>query len=227
MSAVSEGSLLRVDDVSKTYRNGALETRVLREVSFALARGETTSLVGVSGSGKSTLIAVLAGLLTPDSGRVDFDGADLGGLAERGRAALRAERIGVALQAGNLIPFLTARENVQLAMDFGGRDRATSADERLDELGLADRRHHLPSRLSGGEAQRVALAMALANDPDLLLADEVVGELDSATAEQVLDVVFDAWRERGLTVLLVTHSRELAQRTQRQLRLADGRVYTA
>lgn len=217
--------LLHAQAVSKAYRQGDLETRVLSEVCLEVERGKTTSLVGVSGSGKSTLISLLAGLMTPDRGRVLFDGQDLNELDDTGRARLRADRIGVALQNSNLIPFLTAVENVQLAIDLAGGDAlANRADDLIDQLGLETRRHHLPRRLSGGEAQRVALAVALANEPDLLLADEVVGELDSITAARVMQVVFDASRERGLAVLLVTHSLELAARTDAQLRLVDGEV---
>ncbi|MDT7577661.1 MAG: putative transport system ATP-binding protein [Pseudonocardiales bacterium] len=219
-------ALVQTVGLSKAYRHGEVETRVLRDVSLELVRGETTSLVGVSGSGKSTLISLLAGLMVPDAGRVLFDGHDLNRLDDTDRARLRANHIGVALQKGNLIPFLTAVENVQLAIDLAGPGpEAARAEDLLAELGLAGRRHHLPRRLSGGEAQRVALAIALANEPDLLLADEVVGELDSVTAERVTDTVFGAWRDRGLTVLLVTHSRELAARTDRQLRLLDGEVH--
>lgn len=218
--------LLAAEGVSKAYRQGALETRVLSEVSLQVARGETTSLIGVSGSGKSTLISLLAGLMSPDTGRIWFDGQDLRELDDAGRARLRANHIGVALQNSNLIPFLSAVENVQLAVDLAGDEAPGSrADELIEQLGLADRREHLPRRLSGGEAQRVALAVALANQPDLLLADEVVGELDSATAERVMEVIFEASRERGLAVLLVTHSLELAARTQNQLRLVDGEVH--
>jgi putative ABC transport system ATP-binding protein len=217
--------LLQAQGLSKAYRHGELERRVLQGASLELARGETTSLLGVSGSGKSTLLSLLAGLMTPDDGRVLFDGQDLNALDDAARAGLRANRVGVALQNSNLIPFLTAVENVQLAIDLAGAGApASRADELLERLGLTDRRDHLPRRLSGGEAQRVALAVALANDPDLLLADEVVGELDSVTAEHVMEVVFEASRERGLTVLLVTHSTELAARTQQQLRLVEGEV---
>jgi putative ABC transport system ATP-binding protein len=218
-------ALLQAQGLSKAYQHGDLETRVLRGASLEVRRGETTSLVGVSGSGKSTLISLLAGLMVPDGGRVLFDGQDLNELDDPARARLRANRIGIALQTNNLIPFLTAVENVQLAIDFAGRPApASRAGELLERLGLADRRDHLPRRLSGGEAQRVALAVALANEPDLLLADEVVGELDSTTAEHVMDMVFEASRERGLTVLLVTHSAQLAARTGTQLRLVDGEV---
>lgn len=224
----SGAPLVRVDRVSKTYRNGSGETRVLRDTSLELARGETTSLTGVSGSGKSTLISLLAGLLAPDSGRVVFRGEDITRLGETERARLRARRIGIVLQSGNLIPFLTAAENVELAIELAGGDRRRKrARELLSEVGLAHRLDHLPRRLSGGENQRVSVAMALANDPDLLLADEVTGELDSSSAERVMGVVLDAWRDRGLTVLFVTHSRELAAGAQRQLHLEAGEVRSA
>ena len=216
---------MRVEGVSKTFREGASDTHVLRDANLELGRGETTSLVGVSGSGKSTLISLLAGLMLPDSGGVVFDGQELTALDEAERARLRAGRIGVVLQKGNLIPFLTALENVELPLSLAnGRRPARKAEELLAELGLGDRLHHLPRRLSGGEAQRVAVATAMANEPDLLLADEVTGELDTANAEQVMDVIFDAWRERGLTVLFVTHSGELAARAQHRLRLDEGQV---
>jgi putative ABC transport system ATP-binding protein len=217
--------LVRVDRVSKTYREGALETKVLRAANLELARGETTSLTGVSGSGKTTLISLLAGLTLPDSGRVVFDGHDITGLGEAERARLRAKRVGVVMQSGNLIPFLTALENVELAIELAGGERGDGrAQELLSELGLAQRLDHLPRRMSGGESQRVALAMALGNEPDLLLADEVTGELDSKSAEQVMEVIFGAWRERRLSVLFVTHSSELASRAQHRLRLEDGEV---
>ena len=219
---------MKVDAVSKTYRDDARETHVLRAANLELPHGETTSLTGVSGSGKSTLVSLLAGLLVPDSGRVLFDGQDTTDLDDIARAELRANRIGVVLQSGNLIPFLTAVENVKLAIELAGGARAGArAKELLSELGLADRLDHLPRRMSGGEVQRVSVAVALANEPDLLLADEVTGELDSATADQVIGVIFDAWRERELTVLFVTHSGELAERAQTRLRLAEGQVTRA
>lgn len=218
-------ALVRVDEVSKTYREGPAVTRVLHGASLELARGETTSLVGASGSGKSTLLGLIAGLMVPESGRVVFDGQDITELDDTDRARLRAGRIGIMLQSDNLIPFLTAAENVELAVELGGGGRAGArARDVLSELGLADRLHHLPRRLSGGEAQRVSVAVALANDPDLLLADEVTGELDSANAEQVMEVISHASRDRGLTVLFVTHSRDLAARAAHRLRLENGCV---
>jgi putative ABC transport system ATP-binding protein len=223
-------ALLRLDAVSKAYRrDGGAEVRVLEDATLELNQGETASLVGVSGSGKSTLIALIAALLVPDSGRVIFGGQDLTRLDDYARARLRAARIGVVLQAGNLVPFLTAVENVELAMGLAGAHRRPGSQARalLSELGLGDRLHHMPRRLSGGEAQRVSLAVALANEPDLLLADEVTGELDSSTAEQVMDIIFDASGERGLTVLFVTHTTELAARAERRLRLGEGQVLPA
>ena len=217
---------MRVDEVSKSFREGENETDVLRGVGLELARGEATSLVGRSGSGKSTLIALLAGLLLPDAGTVVFDGRDVAALGDAGRAQLRASRIGVVLQRDNLIPFLSACENVELAMRIAGGQRARArARDLLSELGLGQRLHHRPSALSGGESQRVAVAVALANEPDLLLADEVTGELDSTTAEQVMGVIHEAWRERGLSVLYVTHSDELAARAEHRLGLSDGAVH--
>lgn len=203
---------------------------MLRGASLELARGATTSLVGASGSGKSTLLNLLAGLARPDSGSIVFDGRDFGDLDESDLARLRSNRIGVILQTGNLIPFLTAAENVELAIGLGaiglGRARRSeiAAGDLLAEVGLGHRLRHLPGRLSGGETQRVAVAMALANEPGLVLADEVTAALDRATAEQVMAVILAASRERGLTVLYVTHDTELAAEAQQRLHLADGHV---
>ena len=219
------GPLVRLDDVSLTFEEGSVTRSVLRGTTLELRRGEMTSLVGVSGSGKSTLISLLAGLLLPTSGRVHFDGDELTALDEVDRAGLRARRVGIVLQSGNLIPFLTAMQNVELAMELGGADRRGGrAKDLLSELGLETRLHHLPHRMSGGEGQRVSVAVALANQPDLLLADEVTGQLDTTGADLVMDVIADAWRRRGLTVLFVTHNRELAARAERQLILEDGEV---
>lgn len=220
--------LLRANNLSKAYREGVAQTNILRAASLELARGETTSLIGVSGSGKSTLVSLLAGLRLPDSGEIFFDGQDITALDDVERARLRARRIGVVLQRDNLIPFLTAMENVRLAIEIaGGHQPGARAKELLTDLGLAHRLNHLPRRMSGGEAQRVSVAVALANDPELLLADEITGELDATSAEQVMRVVLDAWRGRGLTILLVTHDQNLAARTQHRMRLADGELKPA
>jgi putative ABC transport system ATP-binding protein len=222
---LTAGPLVQLEGVSKTYREGSVDRPVLVDASVELPRGGLTSLTGVSGSGKSTLISLLAGLMLPDSGRVVFDGDEITELDDVARARLRARRVGVVLQSGNLIPFLTALQNVELALELGDGDgNGARAEDLLSELGLGDRLHHLPRRMSGGEAQRVSVAMALANHPDLLLADEVTGQLDSANAEQVMGIILDAWRRLGLTVLFVTHNRELAARAQRCLVLEDGEV---
>jgi putative ABC transport system ATP-binding protein len=219
---------VRLEGVSKSYGTGPNRLHVLDGVDLDLRRGETTSLIGRSGSGKSTLISLIAGLMRPDTGHVHIGGQQTDKLDEASRARLRAERIGVVLQSDNLIPFLSAVENVDLAMGFApGRRSLRRARELLSELGLGDRMDHLPRQLSGGEAQRVAVAVALANVPDLLLADEVVGQLDSATAASVTERIFAASRERKLTVLYVTHDEQLARRAQHSLRLADRRIVPA
>jgi putative ABC transport system ATP-binding protein len=217
-----------LEGVSKSYGVGPNRHHVLDRVDLDLRSGETTSLIGRSGSGKSTLIALIAGLMRPDAGHIHIGGLQTDTLDEAGRSGLRAERIGVVLQSDNLIPFLTAVENVELAMGFGSRrGRLCRARELLAELGLADRMDHLPRQLSGGEAQRVAVAVALVNEPDLLLADEVVGQLDSSTAAHVTEVVFAASRDRGLAVLYVTHDEQLARLAQHALRLSDRRILPA
>jgi putative ABC transport system ATP-binding protein len=226
--APSSEPLVELRDVFKIYKEGTTETVALRGASMELPRGRMTSLVGPSGSGKSTLLSLVAGLALPSAGQVVVDGTDISRLGESERARLRAERIGVVFQSGNLIPFLSAIENVELAMGIAGKRRGRNqAREALDELGLSKRLHHRPTQLSGGEVQRVAVAIALANDPDLLLADELTGELDSTTAEQVMGMLADASRARELTVLLVTHNGELAARADHRLRLVDGLVSAA
>ena len=220
--------LARIDAVFKGFREGPAHTRVLTGATLQLRRGETVSLMGVSGSGKSTLLALLGGLLAPDAGCVEFDGRDLAALDDTERARLRARRIGMVLQRDNLIPFLTAAENVALAIELaGGRRPEARARALLCEVGVGARLHHVPRRLSGGEQQRVAVAMALANEPELLLADEVTAQLDSRTAEQVMGVILAAWRARGLTVLYATHSQALGDLAQRRVRLEGGEVRPA
>jgi putative ABC transport system ATP-binding protein len=211
--------VLRVEGVSKGYGANDSRTAVLESVDLVIHDEEKASLVGPSGSGKSTLLSLIAGLIRPDAGQISIGGVALHGLDDTGRAALRAERVGVVLQSGNLIPFLTALENIQLAMGFTGRNEER-ARTLLAALGVDHRRGHLPRQLSGGEAQRVSIAVALANEPGLLLADEVVGQLDSATADHVVDVIFGS----PLAVLFVTHDETLAARGERRLRLVDGSV---
>ena len=228
MSPTSEQPFVRLEAVSKSYCSGSARLEVLDKVELDLLKGETTSLVGRSGTGKSTLLSVIAGLMRPDKGHVYIGGQQMYQLDDNDRANLRADRIGFVLQSDNLIPFLTAVENVELAMGFASARRpAARARELLSELGLGHRMDHLPRQLSGGESQRVAVAVALANEPDLLLADEVVGQLDSNTASDVMGMIFTASRERNLTVLYVTHDEQLARQAHRSLRLTDRTVVAA
>jgi len=223
-----EGPLLSLRGVSKAYRNATETTQVFENLDLELYRGEITCLVGPSGCGKSTIISLIAGLMVPDSGRVSFDGQDVADLSDTQRAHVRATRIGIVLQSGNLVPFLTAAENVAMASRLAGvKSSPSHVTSLLEQVGLADRADHLPRRLSGGEAQRIGLAVALANTPDLLLADEAVGQLDPTTARFVMGTFERACRERGLTVLLVTHSQEVAALGSRIVRLVKGRLETA
>jgi putative ABC transport system ATP-binding protein len=215
--------LLDVREVFKIYKEGDTETVALRGASLSLLRAEFVSLVGPSGSGKTTLLWIMAGLTLPAAGKVFLQGRDLTRLDETGRALIRAAQIGLVFQRGNLIPFLNAEENVAMAIKLArGKKSGQRARDLLGSLGLHDRRHHYPRQLSGGEAQRVAIALALANDPVLLLGDEITGELDSATSESVLMVLLDVQRQRGMTVLTVTHNPWLARQAGRQLEIADG-----
>ena len=187
--------------------------------------GEAVAIVGVSGSGKSTLLGLLAGLDTPSSGAVRIDGHDLNALDEDGRAALRGRMIGFVFQSFQLLPAMTALENVMLPLELAGAEGAEDvARAMLARVGLADRAHHYPKQLSGGEQQRVAIARAFVKRPRLLFADEPTGNLDSETGAQVIDLLFELNRESGATLLLVTHDEALTRRCSRVLRLAAGRL---
>lgn len=213
--------LLQLRGVSKTYQSTTGSAVVLQDVDLTIEAGQKVSLMGASGSGKSTLLSLIAGLLRPDAGTVEIDGVALAGLGDGERAALRSGRIGIALQSENLIPFLSAAENVELALGFGRRGKNSDrASELLDRMSVVHRRDHLPRQLSGGEAQRVALAVAIANEPALLLADEMVSALDSTTAGLVVDEVFAS----EMAVLFVTHTAELADRAERRLCLSGNTV---
>ncbi len=219
---------VRARDLFKIYREGTTETVALRGASLELPAGQITSLVGRSGSGKSTLTMLLAGLALPSAGQVLIGDVDITRLDETERARLRARQIGVVFQRDNLIPFLTASENVALAVKLAGGQRAGArARDLLGEMGLSKRLKHLPRQLSGGEVQRVAVAVALANEPKLLLGDELTGELDSKTAAHVLEVINWACERMRLTVLIVTHNPLVASIAQQRLRLVDGVVQPA
>lgn len=218
-------SLLDVQSISKVYRSGTTSLTVLREVSFTLEAGTTCALVGPSGSGKTTLLSVCAGLDRPTAGTVQLDGVDLNSLDEEALAALRSTMVGFIFQTFQLIPTLTALENVMVPLELRGDRRAKSqATDLLRRVGLGDRLHHYPVQLSGGEQQRVALARAFIGQPRILFADEPTGNLDAETSEVVIELLFALNREAGTTFLLVTHNLELAQRTQRIIRLKGGAI---
>jgi len=217
--------MIELSGVSKTVSSGGRPLTILHPTDLAVARGDTVAVVGPSGSGKSTLLGLIAGLDAPTSGRIVIDGTDITALGEDTLARLRGQKIGFVFQFFHLIGSLTAVENVLVPLELAGaREAPARARELLAEMGLADRGHHYPSQLSGGEQQRVAVARALANDPPLLLADEPTGNLDSATGEHIMDLLFEVNRSRGTTLVLVTHDRDIAARASMRIALRDGRI---
>ena len=220
--------MLVAHDLTKDYPSGAQRLTVLRDVSFEIPQGAFVSIVGPSGSGKTTLLGLLAGLDTPSRGTVTLDGMDMGGLDEDKRAALRGEKVGFVFQSFQLIPTLTAIENVQVPLELRGlvsvAHAAAQSKELLTRVGLGDRLHHFPQQLSGGEQQRVALARAFVNSPRILFADEPTGNLDESTGANIVRLMEELNRESGCTIVLVTHDAALAARTQRTIRLRDGVV---
>ncbi len=222
---MSENSacIVQAIGLSKQVPSGGQSLAILRNVGFAVGAGEAVAIVGASGSGKTTLLGLLAGLDTPSSGRVLIQGADLFALDEDARAALRGRLVGFVFQSFQLLPALTALENVMLPMELvGARHARDAALSLLARVGLADRMHHYPKQLSGGEQQRVAIARAFAGNPALLLADEPTGNLDPETGESIADLMFQLNREQHTTLLLVTHDEALSQRCHRRLRLHGG-----
>jgi putative ABC transport system ATP-binding protein len=217
--------MLVARDLTKEYRSGDTKLTALDTVSFEIPQGSYVAIVGASGSGKTTLLGLLAGLDTPTRGTVLLDGADLGAMTEDERARLRGERVGFVFQSFQLIPTLTALENVAVPLELRGDPQATArATDVLTRVGLADRANHFPAQLSGGEQQRVAIARAFANHPRVLFADEPTGNLDATTGVRVIELLETLNRESGSTVVMVSHDPQLAARARRILRLADGRV---
>jgi putative ABC transport system ATP-binding protein len=217
--------IIRIDHVSKSVTDSTGTLDILRDIHLTLAARETVAIVGASGSGKSTLLSILAGLDTPTSGKVFLDGEDLFSLNEDDRAAWRAQRIGFVFQSFQLMANLTALENVMLPLELAGlphaRDRARSM---LTRVGLGERLSHYPKVLSGGEQQRVALARAFVVEPALLLADEPTGSLDFATGSKVMELMFELNRERGTTLVLVTHDAGIAAQCDRRIEIEAGQV---
>jgi len=220
--------ILSVDSVSKKVTSFDGELTLIHDINFSIASGESVAIIGASGAGKSTLLGILAGLDTPSSGEVRLAGKNLFSLNEDARAQLRGEWIGFVFQSFQLLPSLTALENVMLPLELMGIKQAKAfASDVLARVGLAPRLHHYPSQLSGGEQQRVAIARAFAPQPKLLLADEPTGNLDSRTGEYVINLLFELNREKGTTLILVTHDHALAQRCDRILTLDAGQLTEA
>ena len=217
--------MLEVRALTKTYRSGGDTLTVVKDISFSLAAGASCAIVGPSGSGKTTLIGLCAGLDLPSSGEVHLDGVSLGALNEDGRARVRNEIVGFVFQTFQLLPTLTALENVMVPMELrGGNHARDQAVELLKRVGLGERLTHYPAQLSGGEQQRVALARAFINRPKILFADEPTGNLDAETGKLVIENLFALNAEAGTTLVLVTHDLELAKRAQRIIRLKGGAV---
>jgi len=222
------GNVLEVHHLSKHVGQGESQLTILSGVELVVKPAQTIALIGESGSGKSTLLGILAGLDDGTDGEVKLLGQSLTAMNEEGRAALRAKNVGFVFQSFMLVPTLNALENVQLPALLRGESDASSraqAVQLLQQLGLGERQHHLPAQLSGGEQQRVALARAFIGKPKLLFADEPTGNLDRATGERIVDLLFSLNRDAATTLILVTHDEQLAARCQRRLRLRDGKLW--
>ena len=216
---------LSLQSLYKIYKEGEIETVALRDASLKVQPGEFIAITGRSGAGKSTLLNLVGGLATPSAGKVVIHGTDITRLNERERAEFRREKIGIIYQTDNLIPFLTALENVSLPMQLAGRkDSQKRAIQLLGEVGLSERMQHKPNMLSGGERQRVSIAAALANEPELLLADELTGELDSSSADKVMELLGALNASHNLTLVIVTHNKNVAARAKRQIKITDGQL---
>jgi putative ABC transport system ATP-binding protein len=217
--------MLIVRDLEKTYLSGGRPLTVLHDVNFRIEEADFVAIVGPSGSGKTTLLGLLAGLDTPSSGSVRLDGTELARLSEDERARLRRHKVGFVFQSFQLIPSLTAQENVQVPLELRGEGGAAErASELLVRVGLGGRRHHYPTQLSGGEQQRVALARAFVHGPRVLFADEPTGNLDAVTGRAIIELMVELNRDLRTTLVLVTHDPEVAARARRVIRLADGQV---
>jgi putative ABC transport system ATP-binding protein len=221
----SANTILSVRGIGKTVQSGSSDLVILREIELSVTAGEAMAIVGASGSGKSTLLAILAGLDTPTAGTVLLDGTDIFALDEDARAELRGRAVGFVFQSFQLLPSLTALENVMLPLELRKeRDAEAKAKEILERVGLGERLGHYPKHLSGGEQQRVALARAFSVRPKLLFADEPTGSLDAESGAGVIDLLFELNRSFGTTLVMVTHDEPLAQRCARAIRLAAGRI---
>jgi putative ABC transport system ATP-binding protein len=222
---MSTQSVLRAENVDKQVSSPEGPLTILSHINLQIGAGESVAVVGASGAGKSTLLALLAGLDEPSGGRIWLNGAELTQLDEDGRAAVRARHVGFVFQSFHLVPSLTALENVMLPLELAGhKDARSAALSVLEKVGLEPRKGHYPNQLSGGEQQRVAIARAFVTRPAVLFADEPTGNLDTATGERVVDLLFDLNAAAGTTLVLVTHDKSLAARCQRVIHLDAGRI---
>jgi len=229
MSELSRRPIIQVDSLGKKVISPDGELIILHNINLTILSAEAVAIVGASGSGKSTLLGLMAGLDTPTTGKIILDGVDLFSLDEDGRAGIRRNMIGFVFQSFQLLPNLTALENVMLPVELSGRQQQarTIAHEILTRVGLETRLQHYPRQLSGGEQQRVAIARAFAAEPKLLFADEPTGNLDQVTGERIIELLFDINRERSTTLVLVTHDESLSGRCNRSLHLDAGHIITA
>lgn len=223
---IVESSILWAQSLTKQVNTGETQLTILQDINLQINAGEAVAIIGASGSGKSTLLGLMAGLDLPTSGKVHWDQIDIFSLDEDSRAALRGKMLGFVFQSFQLLPALTALENVMLPLELIGKgvNAESIAQKLLNRVGLAKRYHHYPKQLSGGEQQRVAIARAFATEPKLLLADEPTGNLDSTTGSQIIELMFELNGEHNTTLVLVTHDEALSKRCDRQIRLADGKL---
>ncbi len=222
---MSQINIVQAEALGKQVISPEGTLTILDNINLSIKQGESLAVVGVSGSGKSTLLGLLAGLDIPTEGKVILDGTDLSQLNEDGRARIRAESVGFVFQSFHLLPSLTALENTSLPLELAESDQAENqAQQKLEEVGLAERIHHYPNQLSGGEQQRVAIARAFSGNPKILFADEPTGNLDQKTAHRIIDLLFKMNKENGTTLVMVTHDNDIADHCDRQIILAGGQL---